>query len=95
MASKKIAQLNKHIAKVFKNQERLRENIVCLEKVSAKSSLVDSYIKDLNNEEDDLIRTRKAIDSLEALKTDLSSSIKNLKMSTSNEASKMLLELFD
>mmetsp|Transcript_13597 Transcript_13597/g.24242 ORF Transcript_13597/g.24242 Transcript_13597/m.24242 type:complete len:500 (-) Transcript_13597:2165-3664(-) len=49
-----------HVEIVTQNQERLRENIRSLEKVT-NVTLVNRYLNDLNKEEDDLINTKKAI----------------------------------
>jgi len=84
-----IKILNDHINKVFQNQQRLRENLKSLEKVSS-STLVDRYLKDLNAEEDDLIQSRKSIDTHEEEKAKLEIDVKNLKASMSSEASKKL-----
>jgi len=84
--------LNDHINKVFQNQQRLRENLKSLEKVSS-STLVDRYLKDLNAEEDDLIQSRKSIDALEEEKAKLETGVKNMKASMSSEASKRLKKM--
>mmetsp|Transcript_22741 Transcript_22741/g.31198 ORF Transcript_22741/g.31198 Transcript_22741/m.31198 type:complete len:684 (-) Transcript_22741:57-2108(-) len=52
-----------HIEKVFVNQNRLRENIKSLEKMST-SDLVTRYLRDLDQQEDDLNKTRATIDQL-------------------------------
>jgi ubiquitin len=61
-----VAVQEQHIAKVFQNQQRLRENITALHKVATQSgSLVDRYLKDLDREEDDLIAARSRVEELE------------------------------
>jgi hypothetical protein len=58
-----VARLESQIQQVFKNQERLRENIKSLEKVG-DNPLLRRYLSDLDKEEDDLIRARKSIGDL-------------------------------
>jgi len=77
------------IKQVFQNQSRLRENIKSLEKVP-NSALVERYLKDLNQEEDNLIKTRQAMDLLDKQKRATESDVKNLKLTMSQEASKLL-----
>jgi ubiquitin len=61
-----VAVQEQHIAKVFQNQQRLRENITALHKVATQSgSLVDRYLKDLDREEDGLIAARSRVEELE------------------------------
>ena len=48
----------------FQNQDRLRQNLKSLEK-HGNSALVKRYLKDMSCEEDDLIKKRKDIESLE------------------------------
>ena len=48
----------------FQNQDRLRQNLKSLEE-HGNSALVKRYLKDMSCEEDDLIRKRKEIESLE------------------------------
>lgn len=60
-----IAVHNEHMQKVFTNQERLRANIKSLEKVANGATLIGRYLKDLNAEEDDLIKTRAEVEKLE------------------------------
>jgi len=48
----------------FQNQDRLRQNLKSLEK-HGNSALVKRYLKDMSCEEDDLIKKRKEIESLE------------------------------
>ena len=52
-----------HIKEAFTNQERLRQNIMSLEKVK-NQSLIDRYCRDLDREEDELIAARKVIDQM-------------------------------
>jgi len=83
-----INSKNDHISKVFQNQTRLRENIKSLEKMS-DSELVKRYLKDLNNEEDDIQKTRDVIDILEKEKLTVQSEIKDAKYESVTEARKM------
>jgi len=83
-----LTSLQSNIKKIFENQTRLRENIKSLEKMT-NSDLVKRYLKDLDKEEDDLIRTRESIDKLEVQKTQLQTSLKDIKYETATEARKM------
>jgi len=77
---RKIDNNQKLIEKVFTNQGRLRENIKSLEKAKvADSNLVKRYLSDLEKEEDDLKKTRSAIESLEMEKVNLEKSIEQKK----------------
>jgi len=64
------------IAQVFKNQNRLRDNIKSLEKVENKE-LVNRYLKDLNKEEDELLLTRARISELQVELSNVEKTIKN------------------
>nr|AAQ16627.1 ubiquitin-like protein Ublp94.4 [Acanthamoeba castellanii] len=64
---RQIDNHKRHIDKVFQNQNRLRENIRSLDKMT-NSDLMKRYLNDLNVEEDDLISTRKEIDAIETAK---------------------------
>jgi len=55
---------NSEIKEVFTNQDRLRENIRSFEKFGT-NVLTERYLKDLDQQEDDLIAMRKAIAALE------------------------------
>jgi len=59
-----ISNLERHIKEVFTNQSRLRDNIKSLEKLSNHGVLIDRYLSDLNQEEDDLLATRQQIAAL-------------------------------
>jgi len=61
---RKIGLAQAHVAEIFVNQDRLRENIRSLEKVGP-NVLMKRYLSDLDKEEDDLIGTRKAIATIE------------------------------
>jgi hypothetical protein len=61
---RKIGLAHAHVAEIFVNQNRLRENIRSLEKVGP-NALMKRYLSDLDKEEDDLIGTRKAIAAIE------------------------------
>jgi len=89
---RKITSHEDYIKQVFQNQSRLRENIKSLEKVS-NSSLVERYLKDLNQEEDNLIKARQAIDNLDKQKREAQAQLKTLQLNLSAEASKMLEHL--
>jgi vacuolar-type H+-ATPase subunit I/STV1 len=83
-----IATHNEHINKVFQNQTRLRENIRSLEKLT-QSELIKRYLKDLDKEEDDLQKTRSKIEELEQEKSKVESELKELRLRTSSDASKI------
>jgi len=77
---RKIDYNQKLIEKVFTNQGRLRENIKSLEKAKvADSNLVKRYLSDLEKEEDDLKKTRAAIETLETERTNLEKSVEEKK----------------
>eukprot|EP00669_Euglena_mutabilis_P000926 TRINITY_DN11184_c0_g1_i1.p1 TRINITY_DN11184_c0_g1~~TRINITY_DN11184_c0_g1_i1.p1 ORF type:complete len:322 (+),score=114.11 TRINITY_DN11184_c0_g1_i1:764-1729(+) len=50
-----------HVARLFENQKRLRENIKSMEHIAANNALVTRYLTDLNREEDDLIKTQRML----------------------------------
>jgi len=77
-----------HVEKVFANQERLRSNIQSLEKVK-NTQLVERYLKDLNNEEDDLIETNTKLDALEDARVEADGVLRDLKLQASMEAAKL------
>jgi len=52
------------------------------------TELVKRYLKDLNKEEDDLMKTRNGIKDLETEKNTLLKQLKDLKLETSAEARK-------
>lgn len=54
-----------HVSTIFKNQDRLRQNIKSMEKMPS-NDLVKRYLADLNSEETDLINTRQEITALNA-----------------------------
>jgi len=85
--NRKISGHNEHINKVFKNQDRLRENIRSLEKLTG-SDLIKRYLSDLDKEEDDLQKTRKLIEELEFEKARLELDLKDLLYKTSSDAAK-------
>jgi len=77
------------INKVFTNQSRLRENIRSLENVH-NSDLVQRYLLDLNREEDDLIRTRQTISTLEDQISNLRTKLQELKLTTCEDVNKLM-----
>uniref|UniRef100_A0A6B2L179 Ubiquitin-like domain-containing protein n=1 Tax=Arcella intermedia TaxID=1963864 RepID=A0A6B2L179_9EUKA len=83
-----IASKNEHINKVFKNQDRLRENIKSFQHMT-DSDLVKRYSQDLNKEEDDLIKTRRSIEESENEKLILSKTIKDLSYEVGRTAAKV------
>jgi hypothetical protein len=85
--TRSINVYNEHINKVFQNQTRLRENIRSLEKLT-ESDLIKRYLKDLDKEEDDLQKTRSAIDQLESEKARVQAELKDLLNKTSQDAAK-------
>merc|ERR1711871_369098 len=59
-------ELETTIEKVFMDQDRLRKNIVAMEKVQSNGdTLIKRYMKDLNSMEDDIIKHRKEINTTE------------------------------
>lgn len=74
-----------HINQVFENQKRLRENIKSLDKM-AGSDLVKRYLKDLDVEEDDLKKTRTAIEIAENARLAQSKDLENILFKLKNEA---------
>jgi len=77
--------LQESIKKIFDNQSRLRENIKTLEKV-LDSDLVRRYLRDLENQEDELNNTRKKINTFQEEDAALNEQIKRLKIDISTEA---------
>jgi cob(I)alamin adenosyltransferase len=90
--SLKIGVHNDHVKKIFNNQYRLRENIKSLENVQ-NSVLVERYLKDLNQEEDDLRKANKEVELLEAEREKKKEDLKVLKLSVNLESSKLLSQL--
>jgi ubiquitin len=89
------AAKEKSIADTFKNQERLRQNIRSFEK-QANSKLVKRYLNDMDKEEDDLIKQRREIKSLELEKStknklvsELIKEVKNIALEISSELKKL------
>lgn len=87
--TRQIGTHRAHVAKVEKNQERLRHNIKSMEKVQ-NTELVDRYLKDLNNQEDDLIATNSIVEQLTDEQADLEASLRQLTARTSSETKKLL-----
>jgi len=75
----------RHTEKVFQNQNRLRENIKSLDKMTG-SDLMKRYLKDLDVEEDDLIRTRKEIEVRENQKMQRDKELADLQFALSGSA---------
>jgi len=84
---KNISGLKERIQKIFKNQERLRDNIRSLERISAKD-LMNRYLSDLDKEEDDLVKTTASIDTFENDKAKLDKEVTEAKMILATEARK-------
>lgn len=61
---RKINVDTSRIQKIFKNQERLRENITAMENVRT-GTLMERYMNDMDKEESDLIETRARIEQAE------------------------------
>lgn len=74
-----------YIRKVFENQNRLRENIKSLDKM-VESDLMKRYLKDLNHEEDDLIRTTKKSDTIAAQKIECDKKVTELQFTLTKSA---------
>lgn len=77
-----------HVNKIYTNQERLRSNITSLEKVK-NDTLVERYLKDLNNQEDDLIATNLALEELAEEKTEATAKVRLLQVQTAVEATNL------
>lgn len=95
--SGKIDETNTTISNIFTNQERLRSNIKSLEKIDS-SDLMKRYLRDLNKEEDDLLKARTEISTMQASRVNLNKEIKDLRASLSleaREAKKVLEQGFD
>lgn len=90
--SLKIGVHNDHVKKIFNSQQRLRENIKSLENVQ-NSVLVERYLKDLNQEEDDLRKKNKEVETLEAEREKKREELKVLKLSLNLESAKLLAQL--
>jgi len=56
----KIASHQARVKEIFKNQDRLRENIKSFEKFGS-NVLTERYLKDLDSEEDELVDVRKKV----------------------------------
>jgi len=59
-----ISLLEKEVCVIFKNQERLRENLQSLNKNHATSKLVQRYLKDMSSEEDTLKQNNERLATL-------------------------------
>eukprot|EP01118_Nematostelium_gracile_P013111 TRINITY_DN4909_c0_g2_i1.p1 TRINITY_DN4909_c0_g2~~TRINITY_DN4909_c0_g2_i1.p1 ORF type:complete len:537 (+),score=144.65 TRINITY_DN4909_c0_g2_i1:557-2167(+) len=90
--NQRIQSHDEFVKQVFANQARLRENIKSMEKVS-NSSLVERYLKDLSQEEDNLIKARQAIDNLNKQKGEISAKMSQSKMTLSSQAAKEIEKL--
>eukprot|EP00995_Heteronema_vittatum_P002766 NODE_1403_length_975_cov_109.893089_g972_i0.p1 GENE.NODE_1403_length_975_cov_109.893089_g972_i0~~NODE_1403_length_975_cov_109.893089_g972_i0.p1 ORF type:complete len:187 (+),score=84.20 NODE_1403_length_975_cov_109.893089_g972_i0:24-563(+) len=93
LVTRRITSMKDHVKKVFENQSRLRENIKSMEKVT-NSSLIDRYLKDLNREEDDLIKTQKGITDAEEENFKLGAQLRQVKLDASTQAKKIKNEEF-
>mmetsp|Transcript_17538 Transcript_17538/g.26416 ORF Transcript_17538/g.26416 Transcript_17538/m.26416 type:complete len:190 (+) Transcript_17538:270-839(+) len=87
-----IAARKASIEATFNNQERLRENIKSLENVG-KNTLTDRYLADLDQEEDELIKTRRAIAALEEEDAATKAMIEKCKLKLSLEVAKLRDEM--
>jgi hypothetical protein len=85
-----ITRLEAQMQQVFKNQERLRENIRSLEKVG-DNPLLRRYLSDLDKEEDDLIRARQSIEVLTIGLQKLTGEIQALRVALSTSAKALRL----
>lgn len=83
--SAKIDETNVTISSIFTNQERLRSNIKSLEKIDS-SDLMKRYLRDLNKEEDDLLKAREEIAKMQTSRASLNKEIKDLRASLGTEA---------
>jgi hypothetical protein len=86
--SRQIGNHRVHVEKVETSQERLRHNIKSMEKVQ-NTELVDRYIKDLNNQEDDLIATNIIIEQLTDEQVELEAKVSKLVAQTASETKKL------
>jgi len=78
---------------VNKNQQRIRENIVALEKVSSKNAIVDRYMADMNKDEDEISSLRKAISKAEEEEAKLNRQLVLLRREIAQEVKKLLSKL--
>eukprot|EP00005_Dracoamoeba_jomungandri_P002211 CAMPEP_0174256786 /NCGR_PEP_ID=MMETSP0439-20130205/5984_1 /TAXON_ID=0 /ORGANISM="Stereomyxa ramosa, Strain Chinc5" /LENGTH=835 /DNA_ID=CAMNT_0015339551 /DNA_START=53 /DNA_END=2560 /DNA_ORIENTATION=- len=83
-----VELLSGRIRKMFENQNRLRSNIQSLEKMP-ESELMQRYHKDLSQEEDELKRTRKAIDEMTSMKAQQEQEVKTVLMKLGTFAFKL------
>lgn len=90
---RKISQAQARERKVFENQERLRKNIMSMEKVQSCGPLLSRYLEDLNKDEDDLQRTRQQIERHQEENASLEVESKKLELNISSNAKKMREEL--
>jgi len=86
--NRKSASLNAQVDQVFRNQTRLRENIKSLEKVGT-NELTKRYLKDLNQEEDSLIQTRRSLAALEESDARIQQETSSLKMAVERSVAKL------
>eukprot|EP01130_Rhizamoeba_saxonica_P005859 TRINITY_DN231_c0_g1_i1.p1 TRINITY_DN231_c0_g1~~TRINITY_DN231_c0_g1_i1.p1 ORF type:complete len:799 (-),score=184.92 TRINITY_DN231_c0_g1_i1:24-2420(-) len=89
---KTVATLGDHIRKVFDNQRRLRDNIKSMDQLM-ESDLVKRYMKDLDEEEDDLRNTKKLITETEENIEVLTKDIEDRKLDLKSVVEKVLDEI--
>jgi len=85
---KQVTTHQSHVDKICGNQERLRINIKSMEKVQS-TQLVDRYLKDLNNQEDDLIATNAIIEELMVDKQEAQIDLKEVRSRVGQEAKRL------
>jgi uncharacterized protein YaaN involved in tellurite resistance len=85
---RQLAGHQAHVTKVEQNQERLRHNIKSMEKVENKS-LVDRYLQDLNNQEDDLIATNSVLEQLADDQAEATVELEQVRSRITAEATKL------
>jgi hypothetical protein len=85
--NKIIGIINENIQKIYQNQNRLRENIKSLEKMST-SDLIKRYLRDMDKEEDDLKAIKIELEGREKDRNLLLKELKeiNLQLSLETEA---------
>lgn len=90
---RKTKQAQSRERKVFENQERLRQNIVSMEKVQSCGPLLTRYLEDLNRDEDDLHKTRALIETLEDEQVKLGGEIAQMEVRISAHANRLREEI--
>lgn len=89
----KVSMHQSRVKEIFKNQDRLRENIKSFEKFGS-NVLTERYLKDLDGEEDELVDVRKKVAQQEESSAAKLAEMKATLLVLSGEVSR-LLEMLD